>query len=317
MRLSIILPTFKVEKYILRCLESCINQDVPSIEYEIIVVNDGSPDKSRDIAAEFAEQCANVRIIDRENGGLSAARNTGLKAAKGEYIWFIDPDDWIEKNCLHQLLCKLESDNLDALWVSWQRIDEDGCELVQFKDARRSDNTEVMTGIEFMQNVLLFCTFAWSFIFRRDIIEKTSFKEGITFEDIEFIPRTLVTIQRIAYANQIVYNYFWRKDSITNVYNPKKIGDLSEAILTNLLLSKKYPKVSYIKEVVGSLVLTTIRMMADNRYTQERKAFLSFLRQNDIIRVTYKGTGIRKIMAYIFNISPFLCIKISSMINRK
>lgn len=317
MKLSIILPTFKVEKYIARCINSCLNQNIPHDEYEIIVVNDGSPDRSRDIATEFAMQHNNIRIIDRENGGLSAARNTGLKVAKGEYVWFLDPDDWIDNNCLFQLLDRLDRDNLDALWISWRRIDESGTQLEQFKDVRRSDSEEIMTGIEFMQNVLLFCTFAWSFIFRKDAIQNTFFKEGITFEDIEFIPRTLINIKRIAYANRIVHNYFWRQDSITNIYNSKKIADLSEAILTNLQLSRQYPEVSYIKEVVGSLVLSTIRMVSDDRYINEQKQFLSFLRKNDINKIVYKGIGIRKIMSIIFNISPFICLKISCSINRR
>lgn len=317
MKLSIILPTFKVEKYIARCINSCLNQNIPHDEYEIIVVNDGSPDRSGNIAAEFAMQYNNIRIIDRENGGLSAARNTGLKVAKGEYVWFLDPDDWIDNNCLLQLLDRLDCDNLDALWISWRRIDESGTQLEQFKDVRRSDSENIMTGIEFMQNVLLFCTFAWSFIFRRSAIQDSSFKEGITFEDIEFIPRTLIRIERIAYANYVVHNYLWRQDSITNIYNPKKIADLSEAILTNLQLSRQYPEVSYIKEVVGSLVLSTIRMVSDDRYINEQKQFLSFLRQNGINEVVYKGIGFRKIMAIIFNISPFICLRISCSINRR
>lgn len=316
-KLSIVLPTFNIEKYIGRCITSCLNQNISTNDYEIIVVNDGSPDKSRDIAATFAEEYNNIKIIDCENGGLSAARNVGLRASTGKYVWFIDPDDWIDDNCLLQLLDRLESDNLDALWISWRRIDEKGNKLAQFKDVRRSDNTVVLTGVAFMENILLFCTFAWSFIFKREVIQDSSFKEGITFEDIEFIPRTLINLERVAFANQTVYNYFWRQDSITNIYNPKKIADLSEAIQTNLLLSIKHPEVLYIKEVIGSLVLTTIRMVSDKRYVNEQKQFLSFLKENGLTKIQYKGIGSRRIMSWLFNRSPFLCMKISSQINRR
>lgn len=317
MRLSIILPTFNVEKFIERCLISCLNQDIPLAEYEIIIVNDGSPDGSRDIAAKYAKEYDNIRIVDRQNGGLSAARNTGLNVAKGEYIWFVDPDDWLDYNCLSRLLERLDYNKLDAIWVSWRRIDESGHRLEQFKDARRSENTEIMNGIEFMQNVLLFCTFAWSFIFKKESLQGTSFKEGITFEDIEFVPRTLINVQRIAYINEAVYNYFWRQDSITNIYNPKKIADLSQAILTNLLLSRKYPEVTYFKEVVGSLVLSTMRMASNKKYINEQKVFLAFLAQEGIRKIVYNGGGYRRLMVYVYNISPSLCMKVSSMIDRK
>lgn len=317
MRLSIILPTFNVEKFIERCLISCLNQDIPLAEYEIIIVNDGSPDGSRDIAAKYVKEYDNIRIVDRQNGGLSAARNTGLNVAKGEYIWFVDPDDWLDYNCLSRLLERLDSNKLDAIWVSWRRIDESGHRLEQFKDARRSENTEIMNGIEFMQNVLLFCTFAWSFIFKKESLQGTSFKEGMTFEDIEFVPRTLINVKRIAYINEAVYNYFWRQDSITNIYNPKKIADLSQAILTNLLLSRKYPEVTYFKEVVGSLVLSTMRMVSNKKYINEQKVFLAFLAQEGIRKIVYNGGGYRRLMVYVYNISPSLCMKVSSMIDRK
>ncbi len=314
MRLSIIVPVFKVEKHIAKCLESCLKQDIPLLDYEIIVINDGSPDGSRNIAVEFAKQYENIRIIDRENGGISAARNTGLRAAKGKYIWFVDSDDWIEENCLFKLLNRIESDDLEILWISWKRVDEKGSELPQFKDARRSDKMDVMTGVQFMEDVLMFCTFGCTFIFKKESIRNLFFKEGIIFEDAEFIPRALIHMQRVAYSNQIAYNYLFRQDSLTNAHSPKKITDLSSVILTNFLLSKKYPNILYLKSIVGALIITAIRILADKAYKKERKAFLLFLRENNIMKITYNEGGVRKIMARIFNISPILSIKATSLI---
>lgn len=95
-KLSIIIPVYNVELYIEKCLQSCLSQDIPYDEYEIIVVNDGSPDGSLAIAESIAKTTTNMTIISQKNGGLSAARNTGMSVAKGEYIWFVDSDDWIE-----------------------------------------------------------------------------------------------------------------------------------------------------------------------------------------------------------------------------
>ena len=100
-KLSIIIPVYNVENYVGKCLESCLNQDIPKNEYEIIVVNDGTKDNSVQVIEKYITPENNIRLIHRKNGGLSAARNTGLKEAKGEYVWFVDSDDWIENNVLN------------------------------------------------------------------------------------------------------------------------------------------------------------------------------------------------------------------------
>ena len=98
MILSIIIPVYNVEKYVEKCIRSCENQDIPKENYEVIVVNDGSPDGSLAIVERLANEFSNIKVINQENKGLSMARNTGLEAAKGEYVWFVDSDDWIEEN---------------------------------------------------------------------------------------------------------------------------------------------------------------------------------------------------------------------------
>ena len=115
MKLTIIIPIYNVEPYIKRCLMSCILQDSSlGEEYEIICVNDGTKDKSAEIAKEIALSYNGVVVIDQENGGLSSARNTGLSYARGEYVWFVDSDDYIEENCLPRILSYLNED-LDIL----------------------------------------------------------------------------------------------------------------------------------------------------------------------------------------------------------
>ena len=110
-KLSLIIPMYNVELYIEKCLNSCINQDLSADEYEIIIVNDGSKDNSLSIAESIAQKHNNVRIITQTNGGLSSARNTGLINSRGEYIWFIDSDDWIEPNVLKELYTTASNNN--------------------------------------------------------------------------------------------------------------------------------------------------------------------------------------------------------------
>ena len=91
--LSIVLPVYKVEDYIRACLESIFRQGLPDSEFEVILVNDGTPDKSIDVVSDFVDLHGNVTVINQENQGVSCARNTGLARAKGEYVYFMDPDD--------------------------------------------------------------------------------------------------------------------------------------------------------------------------------------------------------------------------------
>ena len=112
MKLSIIVPLYNVEKYIEKCILSLVNQDFR--DYEIIVVNDGSPDESANIVNELKIKYPNVLLFHKENGGLSSARNFGLEKAKGEYVWFVDSDDWIEPDIISLLYKHVKESNLDC-----------------------------------------------------------------------------------------------------------------------------------------------------------------------------------------------------------
>lgn len=119
MKLSIIIPIYNVEKYIGRCAESVLNQNVPPSQYEVIFVNDGTKDNSVEVlnkAIDF-EKFPNFHIYNKENGGLSSARNFGLDKAHGDYVWFVDSDDWIEPNCLAKIVKKLNEMNPDILYI--------------------------------------------------------------------------------------------------------------------------------------------------------------------------------------------------------
>ena len=104
--ITLIVPVYNVEKYLVRCLDSCLHQDLDEDEYEIIAVNDGSYDGSLKLLKEYANRYRNIVLIDKPNGGLSSARNAGLERARGNFIWFVDSDDWIAENCL-KTVCRL------------------------------------------------------------------------------------------------------------------------------------------------------------------------------------------------------------------
>ena len=117
LRLSIIIPMYNAATSIEKCLVSTQRQDIPTTDYEVIVINDGSTDGSLNIVTEIAKRYNNVRFYSQPNGGLSVARNAGLDHAKGDYIFFLDSDDWIAENCLKKIIMTCEENKLDMLRI--------------------------------------------------------------------------------------------------------------------------------------------------------------------------------------------------------
>lgn len=212
---------YNVEAFIEKCLLSCLRQDIPYSEYEIICVNDGSPDKSADIAKKIAKKHNNIKVIDRENGGLSAARNTGLKYALGDYVWFVDSDDWIKENCLKRIVDTCEKLSLDMLQIC-------AANMIGNKAVRRftrKDDSIVKKGRDILRKGIAFC--APFSIYKREFLidNHLFFYEGIFHEDSEFSPRVFFKAERVSSINDVVYFVYQNPNSITRSFNPKKAFD--------------------------------------------------------------------------------------------
>lgn len=160
MRISLIIPFYGVEKYIRACLESVFVQDLPESEYEVICVNDCSPDNSESIVREFLDEHENLHLLRHEtNKKLGAARNTGLQHAIGDYVWFIDSDDYIKPNCLRQILRYCEDENLDIL--HWSIMDNSNKWILQMEES------PVHSGVEDLLHGSRDMTFPWNRVYKR------------------------------------------------------------------------------------------------------------------------------------------------------
>lgn len=224
MKLSIIIPIFKVEKYIEKCLLSCVKQDISHFDYEIILVNDGTPDNSLVIAERFAKEYSNIRIINQENQGLSAARNTGKLHAQGEYIWFVDSDDYIEENCLGRIVSLLK-DDLDILQLQYRYVYEDKRPPLDIKFCQING---IKSGLEVTEQGGLPAPAQFS-IYRTQFLKenKLEFVRGIYHEDTEFKPRVTYLAKKIASDTCICYNYLQRlSGSITSSFKLKNGLDM-------------------------------------------------------------------------------------------
>lgn len=315
-KLSIIIPVYNVELYIEKCLQSCLSQDIPYDEYEIIVVNDGSPDGSLAIAESIAKTTTNMTIISQKNGGLSAARNTGMSVAKGEYIWFVDSDDWIETNCLKLMTSTLYEEDLDALVINGIKVIGD--KKIKIK-AKEHDGC-TFTGLEYLDIAIVNCA-AVKTIYRRTVLEDNniSFLSGIYHEDAEFTPRAYYAINRIKVTNYYFYYNRLNPHSITQTPNPKKGFDLLTVALSlydfkqNKRTEHKKIYDKYIASVINQSLSNAISMNGEplntymSKITHIKHLFKSF---NNHPRIIYKTEGL------LFSLFPSKCVLMYKFIKR-
>ena len=220
MKISIIIPVFNTEKYVKRCMDSCVRQDICAEDYEIIVINDGSTDDSLAIIEEFAKDYPNIIISSQNNLGLSEARNSGLHIARGDYILFLDSDDWIEKNCLRRIIDLCYTNNLDLLRIAAANVKEE-----QIKRRYTLKENVICQGVDLLKEGLEFC--APFTIYKRAFLDeyKLRFMPGVFHEDNEFTPRVYYYAKRVACLNELIYYVYQSPNSITRSVNPKKAYD--------------------------------------------------------------------------------------------
>ena len=218
--LSIIIPVYNVEKYVRKTLESIYKSTFPNNEVEVIVVNDGTKDNSMSIVNEFVAKYDNLKIINQENQGLSVARNSGLKAAQGKYVWFVDSDDWIEYDSLPFLLKHLEHSDKDVLMYKIREYDEEGRILLErsFHDNKNEEQISGTDVVLYQKKYGIDITPMQQYVISRDFLLsiKMLFVPGIYHEDKEFAPRMLINAKNVSIIPKVIYCYLRRSNgSIT------------------------------------------------------------------------------------------------------
>lgn len=218
-RLSIIIPFYNVEKYISACLDSVFNQDIPEEEYEVICVNDGSPDGSRDIVCSYLPLHPNLRLIDHPcNMKLGAARNTGRKAARGNYIWQVDSDDMIAPNCLKHILEVCEENDLDVL--NFGVYEFSGTEITSPK-IHVPETIGVVSSADYLEKldsyqVSRFCS-VWQRVVKREFLDSNNlYSPEINMgEDIPHSFHILLLAKRFMMCHNRYYYYRKNPDALT------------------------------------------------------------------------------------------------------
>ncbi len=236
--ISIIVPIYKVEKYLKKCIESIMAQTHKSIE--IILVDDGSPDKCGDICEEYAKKDSRIKVIHKVNGGLSDARNAGLAIAKGEYIGFVDSDDYVANDMFETLYNLSETYNADISIVSFYELIED--RVIGVMD---SGELEILDKTEGMKQLLednKIQSYAWNKLFKRKLFENMKFPTGKNFEDIATTFLLFEKSDIIVRKETPKYYYIRREDSIVGQRTPKTYMDYMDVLLDKYLYIYKNNK---------------------------------------------------------------------------
>lgn len=294
---SIIIPVYNTEKYLRKCLESCINQSLEDVE--IIIVDDGSTDNSFSIEEEYKKKSTNINIIRIENSGLSVARNTGLAMATGKYVFFCDSDDWLNENSLKEAFECAEKYNLEIVLFDAKVICDGFQSNVSYSRYGCIDALNVYSGIKYVEHVgENERVSAWLQLTRRDFLEKNniSFLKDAIYEDHKFYMDCMVKALRVRYLPQQLYNYRVRKNSImtsqitlAKIISPYMLcyGMVETVENSNISLEQKLFWMEYIASKIRTLIYISyygvskesIQQLIGTHYPEIEKEQICFMKK--------------------------------------
>ena len=223
-KISVIVPVYNVENYLRRCLESLVNQTY--INLEIIIVNDGSQDNSLAIAESFALKDKRIRIISQKNAGLSAARNTALQHITGDYVAFLDSDDWLEQDAYAYMLRVLSEQDADICVGAIRRTVKE-TPLPPNRDPKENVLTQEAYAKKYFKiSSQTIEYYVWNKLYKRHVVEGVQFPVGLYAEDVPATFSYILKAQKIVVTDKIVYNYFINSQGLTAAFSAKKFDIL-------------------------------------------------------------------------------------------
>ncbi|MBR6104157.1 MAG: glycosyltransferase [Paludibacteraceae bacterium] len=316
-RVSIILPVYNVEPFLKRCLDSVYNQGVSEDLFEVIAVDDGSPDNSYEILKMY-ESHENFTIIRQDNKGLSGARNKGLSVAKYNYVWFVDSDDTITENSIEKLVhIVTENQNLDCVCIGHKQIKENTETIFRFKgkDGLRCSGIEANAYL--MWGCAPFYVFSKSFLLENGIV----FHEGVYHEDLEFYAKVTAVANNVYFSDFVYYNYIIRESgSITSTFKIKRSDDIlliSEELIKFRNSIKDETVINYLNRKILFNYVLSIKDLKPY-YSKNKKEIDSYIEKNlsvfqsQDVKAFYKSINWckLKIWGIMMYINPYLLIRL-------
>lgn len=309
-QLSIIIPVYNVEKYIRACVESILSQGLDEECYEIIIVNDGTKDKSMEIIADIIQAHKNITVINQENQGLSVARNNGIAAAKGKYILMPDSDDLLIENSLKPLLEKALESQADLVVADFLKMSNE--EILNLQDIQQNDfSIQEKTGEElFLEDLSPYACFVWHSLYRRQFLldNHLKFIPGIYIQDVPFTHECYIRAKRCLKINWYLNIYRRHESSATFYFTLKKEKDFCTAIAATWRLTenkglspavqRKLQEDVYVS--FTAMVSTTVREIKKSSDRMEIADYLRKLAPN----LSFKNGRKQIITCYLFNHMP-------------
>ena len=318
MKLSIIVPVYNVEAFLNKCVDSLLDQDLSREDYEIVLVDDGSTDSSGALCDTLAAEHGNIRVIHQRNRGLSGARNAGIPVASGDYVLFVDSDDFLCPNVLGTLVGLMESKELDILRFNYQNVNMEGAVFEPNKYVKPFvDYSDVVCdGETFLNERLGYACYAWQFLVKASILQQegNGFKEGIYFEDVEWTPRILLQARRVASTDTLVYNYLFRTGSIARNKDAEKkrkaIRDKMTILEGFAALRPQVKDDRWFRGMSSQIALSIFDIVGRFFYPERKEYIRALKRQVAFPLSTYHATKSSRRKILLANVSPYLVCRL-------
>ena len=238
--ISVVVPIYKVEKYLDKCVDSLINQTYKNLE--IILVDDGSPDSCPHICDEYAKKDSRIKVVHKKNGGLSDARNAGMKIATGEYISFIDSDDYIALDFFETLLNTMIAEDSDIVECSVVKFYEDG-HFDEYSDDLSVTNYSTVEGLSALISENPFRQHVWNKLYKAEMVLDVPYAVGKLNEDEFWTYQIFGRAKKVTKLNKTMYYYFQRNSSIMGVgYNLRRLDALEGKFNRQKFIEEKFPE---------------------------------------------------------------------------
>ena len=347
--LSVIIPMYNSAKWLPKCLDSVLNQDVAKTDLEIVCINDGSPDNSEEIAKQYRSAYPEtVVVLNQENQGPSGARNNGIRNATGKYLCFVDPDDFVEPNVYGGLLKRMEDLQLDVLRFNYQIVDEEYRPVKKREFELQFDYSPcIIPGADFLADRMDIACHIWKYVYRTELITSNQIWcfTGDYFDDTPWLPMVLMKTEHLGVCGTVVYDYQDRGDSLVKAMTPVSVKKKKEGyfLLIRLLQEEmevlrggqvNYPNMEALSTVrfesskrdkifkwYEMLISHSAVALLTNSAIYDPKSYKSVLKELRNMKVfplsNYKTVSISSRKVLLFNMFPMLMKKLIRVKNKR
>ena len=314
-KLSIIVPVYNVEQYIRPCVESIFRQGLDENAYEVILVNDGTKDNSFGVIEDIIRSHSNIIIVEQNNQGLSAARNTGMTKATGDYVLFVDSDDLLIENTLGKLTEELYKNSPDILYAGFVKMTNEEIDAGTMKPQEDFTCRETTGRKSFLEDYDASQCYAWRAFYKKAFLEtnRLRFIPGIYFEDVPFTTECYLKAGKCVRTDYTFYIYRQRPGSIVSAINKKKVMDFHHVIARLWELRKQNLTSAEARQLMDAISTTfSIEMWYVSHIPElyaEKEEIIADLKEK-VPHLSFQGSLRQRLKSFLFKYAPTLCVKL-------